>query len=266
MGEAQFSLYIVRLDVWYAKLKAFFTHFVVTALVAGIVSYLVFKQWFPEPFANMMDAGSLLVLVLMCDLLLGPLVSFVIYNPQKKLKTLVSDYAVVVSIQIAALAYGMSTVVDLRPVFLVFTADRYVVVSAGELTEQEIEQGSSADFPKASFGGYRTVYVERISDPEKQMALIMSSLDGGRDLQHVVENYRPVSVHVAEVLARAKSLDELEKKYPESHHLLEQELASIGRDRADLLWLPVQAQKAFWTVLVDKKTALPVGWLEVDPL
>ena len=89
MGEAQFSLYIVRLDVWYAKLKAFFTHFVVTALVAGIVSYLVFKQWFPEPFANMMDAGSLLVLVLMCDLLLGPLVSFVIYNPQKKLKTLV---------------------------------------------------------------------------------------------------------------------------------------------------------------------------------
>ncbi|WP_339675125.1 TfpX/TfpZ family type IV pilin accessory protein [uncultured Zhongshania sp.] len=252
--------------MWYAKLKAFSTHFVITALVAGIVSYLVFKQWFPAPFAKMMDAGSLLILVLTCDLLLGPLVSFVIYSPQKKMKSLLSDYAVVISIQIAALAYGMSTVVDLRPVFLVFTADRYVVVSAGELTKQEIKQGTSPEFPKASFGGYRTVYVERISDPEKQMALIMSSLDGGRDLQHVVENYHPVSAHVPDVLAHAKTLAELEEKFPSIGEELSRELLSIERDKNDLLWLPVQAQKAFWTALVDKKTALPVGWLELDPL
>lgn len=71
-----------------AKLKAFSVHFVATALVAALAALLVFKLWYPYPFADMMGGTKLFLLVVACDLALGPLMSLVIYNPKKTRKEL----------------------------------------------------------------------------------------------------------------------------------------------------------------------------------
>ena len=253
--------------MWLAKLKAFSLHFIATALVAALAALLVFKLWYPPPFAEMMGGMKLFMLVVACDLVLGPLVSLVIYNPRKKRKELLTDYAVVVALQLAALAYGLHTVAQARPAFLVFAVDRYAVVSAGELPDSERQKAMRPEWRQAHWlGGFPTVYALPPTDPDATFDLIMSAMGGGRDVQHVVENYRPVAAHVPEVLRMAKPVAELRERFTSRAVDIDAAVAQSGREAQTLRWLPVQAGSAFWTALIDSQTGLPVAWVDLDPL
>ncbi len=252
--------------MWLAKIKAFSLHFVVTALVAVLAAWLVFALWYPAPFAEMMGGMKLFVLVVACDLALGPLMSLVIYNPKKKRKELLTDYAVVVAVQLAALAYGLNTVAQARPAFLVFAVDRYTVVSAGELPASEREKAVRPEWQKSSLlAGYQTVYALRPTDPDASFDLIMSALGGGRDVQHIVENYRPVAEHLGDVLHAAQPVAVLRERHAAQAAAIDAAVAKSGKAEQALRWLPVQAGTVFWTALIDMLTGMPVAWVNVDP-
>lgn len=253
--------------IWQAKLKVLALHFAATALVAALAAWLVFGLWYPYPYAQMMGGMRLFMLVVGCDLVLGPLISLVIFNPRKRRSELLTDYAVVVAIQLAALGYGLFTVAQARPAFLVFAVDRYVVVSSGELPDSERAKALQPQWRETDWlGGVQTVYAVRPADAKTNYDLIMSAMGGGRDLQHVVENYRPVSEHLAEIGAAAKPLSVLRQRFPARSAAVDAAMAASGQAEQSLRWLPVQAGSVFWTALVDSRTALPVEWVDIDPL
>lgn len=250
-----------------AKLKAFSLHFGITALIATLAAILVFRLWYPFPFAQMMEGLKLLLLLVVCDLMLGPLLTLVIYNPKKPRQHLLTDYAVVVVLQVAALLYGLHTAAQARPAFLVFTVDRYVVVSAGELPQSERVKAMRPEWRQANWlGGYQTVYALRPTDPSIAYDLIVSALGGGRDMQHVVESYQSVQDHLSDVLAAARPLDELRQRFAARAAAVNAAVTESGHAEQVLRWLPVQAGSAFWTALIDTKTGMPVGWVNIDPL
>ena len=69
--------------VWREKFVATGIHFLVTLTFAAIAAALVFLVWFPDPFQTMIGGTELFLLVVGCDLALGPLISLVIYNSRK---------------------------------------------------------------------------------------------------------------------------------------------------------------------------------------
>ena len=196
--------------------------------------------------------------------------SLVIYNPANSRQALWGDYAVVIVLQLAALLYGLHVMQQARPLFLVFTVDRYVVVSAGELPRSEWEKIPDPALKPGFLSRYRRVYVEPMSDASANFDLALTALDGGRDLQHVTENYRPVSAHVPEILHQAKPLDVLPPLSPGQADALQAAVQQSGQPASSLRWLAVQFQTGdgirFWTVLVDVGDARPHAWLDLDPL
>jgi hypothetical protein len=64
--------------VWREKLIAMAIHFGVTAVFAASAAALIFFVWFPPPFHTMIGGTELFLLVVGCDLALGPLLSLVI--------------------------------------------------------------------------------------------------------------------------------------------------------------------------------------------
>lgn len=171
----------------------------------------------------------------------------------------------VVALQVAALAYGLHTVAQARPAFLVFTVDRYVTVSVGELPATELQKAAKTEWQSPSWTGYHTVFVRQPTDPNANYDLIVSALSGGRDLQHVVENYAPVSEHLADLSSKAQPLQTLRDRHPDQAQAIDVAVTQAARPAHDLAWLPVQAGSVFWTALIDKRTALPVAWLNIDP-
>src|SRR5215831_10933520 len=106
---------------WREKFRAFTIHFLVTAVLAAAAAALIFAVWFPPPFATLVRGTELFVLVVGCDLALGPLISLVIYDSRKTRRALITDYTLFGAVQLAALVYGVYVVAGTRPVYLAFS-------------------------------------------------------------------------------------------------------------------------------------------------
>ena len=86
----------------------------------------------------MVGGTKLFELVVLCDLVLGPLISLVIYDSTKARWKLVMDYSIIGAIQLAAMIYGVYIVAGTRPVYVAFNKDRIEVVTARDIDDQEL--------------------------------------------------------------------------------------------------------------------------------
>ena len=118
-----------------SALKAGAVHFLLSVLVAVLAAALVFMLWYPFPYRELMGGRELFMLVIGVDVVCGPLLTMVLYNPSKPRLDLVRDLGIVAIIQLAALIYGLSVVMAVRPVYLVYEVDRFNAVSAVDIDE-----------------------------------------------------------------------------------------------------------------------------------
>lgn len=101
-------------------------HLLISIVVALFVIALLVFYWFP---GSLIELGAIqgAKIMLIVDLVLGPVCTFVVY---KKLKSsLKFDLSVIALIQIGALIYGLITVHSQKPSYLVLTYSDLTVVS-----------------------------------------------------------------------------------------------------------------------------------------
>src|SRR6478752_7443075 len=113
---------------WKDRLRAGGIHFGASVAVAALAALLVFGIWYPYPYRVFSGGRNLFMLVVAVDVIIGPLITIAVFDRRKPMAELRRDLAVVVLLQLGALAYGLSTVAIARPVHLVFEIDRFRVV------------------------------------------------------------------------------------------------------------------------------------------
>lgn len=113
------------------RFKAACTHLAASSIVACLVLLLVFKIWYPAPWADVLHVRKIFLLVLGVDLCLGPLLTLLVFKIGKP--SLRKDLITIACIQLAALGYGIHTVGQVRPAFLVFSKGRFDLVQAHEV-------------------------------------------------------------------------------------------------------------------------------------
>lgn len=239
-------------------------HFVVTFAVAFGVAALIFFAWFPGTFAEMVGGQKLLSLVVASDIILGPLISLVIFNRKKPRKELVTDYVVVGGVQLAALFYGLFVVSVSRPVIVAFMVDRFEVVTRIELDDADIEQAKEPQYRSLSWLGPKLVYVELPADVNERNELIFSAV-AGKDAQLMPKYYRSYEQKVDQVKEKAKPLDSLLSAHPEKTKEVERAVEGLKYPKTRLLWLPVHHRFGFYTALIDAESGYPVKYLPIDP-
>jgi hypothetical protein len=248
--------------VWREKLVATAVHFVVTAALAGAAAALIFFVWFPAPFHTMIGGTDLFLLVVGCDLALGPLLSLVIYNSRKSRRELIIDYTIVGIVQISALVYGVFIVAGTRPVAVAFVKDRIEIVTARDVEDAELAAARDPQYASLPWTGPR--YVAVVVPPEEQQEALFAALQGREEMGRP-RFYRPYDVAVPEIRRRAGTLEALIAKRPAAKPLIEDAAAGTDVPKERLRWLPVRHRKGFWTVLVDLDTGRPVGYFDLDP-
>lgn len=249
---------------WKGRLLAAAVHFVVTLCVASSMSALIFFLWFPGPFAEMVGGVRLLYLVVVSDIILGPLISLVIFNRKKPRKELVTDYAVVGCIQLAALLYGIYAVSVSRPVIVAFLVDRFEVVTRIELEDSDLAEAKDPQYRSVSWARPRLVYVELPSDIKERNDLAFSAV-AGKDAELMPKYYRGYDQGVEKVKEKAQPVNSLLAAHPEKSKEVEQAIEKLEFSKARLLWLPVHHRFGFYTVLIDAESGYPVKYLPIDP-
>jgi hypothetical protein len=248
--------------VWRDKLLAFGIHFIATALLAAAAAALIFLVWYPHPFEFMVRGAELFMLVVGCDLALGPLLSFVVFNRSKTRLALTIDYTVIAIVQIAGLVYGVYSVAESRPVYIAFLMDRYEVVAARDMKESELAAATEPRLRDIPLSGPRYVAV---IVPEKEREQSLLDEMAGNPAFTRPKWFTDVDKALPQILAKAQPLEVLEKRHSETKPLIAAALAQIDVPHERLRWLPISTRRGFWTAIIDSKNGLPVGWLEYDP-
>ena len=110
-----------------SKTRAFLLHLSISATIVGIVCALIFFVWYPQPFFQIAGASSVLKVLIGVDLIVGPLLTLLLYKPGKP--KLLFDMSCIALIQIVALVYGTAIIFSERPYYLVFAVDRFEVLA-----------------------------------------------------------------------------------------------------------------------------------------
>ena len=90
------------------------------------LAYQIYYNWYPQPYFSVDGGWQGIRLVAAVDLVLGPLITFLIFDLSKSRKAILFDLVTIVVIQFGALAYGVYATYGQRPVAIV-VIDEYVI-------------------------------------------------------------------------------------------------------------------------------------------
>ena len=248
---------------WRERFVAFSIHFAATLALAAIAAGLIFFLWFPHPFETMIGGTELFMLVVGCDLALGPLLSLVIYNTRKSRFKLVMDYTIVGVVQLAAMVYGVLIVAGTRPVYVAFNKDRLEVVTARDIEDSELAAARDPQYSRLPWHGPRLVYID-VPREDQQDALFQSL--AGREEHQRPKFFAPYEQGLAAIRKRARPVSRITKKFPATAPQFDIAMAELGDiPRERISTLPVRHRNGFWTALIDTATGMPVAYVPVDP-
>ena len=243
------------------KIKAFLIHLTISASIVGIVIALIFFYWYPSPYFEANGAWTVLRILVMVDLILGPLLTLVLFKRGKK--GLVMDMSIVAAIQIAALVYGVYVIYGERPYFLAFAVDRFEVIGKAEIDINKIKYPELKNKPAK---GPILVYADFPEDREERNKFVFETvMEGKPDLERRPEYYHPYLSNKEKVIQIAKPLSELVKNESSEQKKIVKFLQKHKGSEDNYLYLPLVGRNNDLALVIDKMSGLPVDGIAIDP-
>lgn len=246
-----------------SRWKAAGIHLGISAVVAAIASGLLLGVWYPPPYFHADGAGKLLALVVGVDVSIGPLLTLLVFKAGKR--GLKFDLAVIAILQAAALAYGFHVLVGSRPVFMVATVDRFVLVSANNISAADLAKTQRRAWRHLSWSGPVLVGAQLPTNPKLRNTLMFSTLQGGKDIQDLPRYYVPYASVAEQMLKRAHTLAALRAMHPRASGEIARWLHSRHLTDGQVVWLPLQARKWDMVMMMTAKDGQPIGPIPLDP-
>lgn len=224
------------------KFKAFAVHFALSFLILSLIISFIYFVWYPGPILQAVQASKILLLVILIDVVLGPLLTFIVYKKNKK--TLKMDLVVIGFIQVIALAFGISSLALAKPVWITFNGNKFELIQKNEIIytgENTLQEFLSSHYwSKPKF-----VAVKLSSEPKVKEAQIMEEVFSGISLAQKPENYVEIKQVFPEIVKSSYPLKDL-YKYNDQARVD----AIIERYSTPHHWLPLKAKEVDMVVLV----------------
>lgn len=247
-----------------SRWKAFTYHLTISASIAIGVSALVLMLWYTPPFFAAIGGQKILVILLLIDVVLGPLITLIIFNSNKSRRELTFDLSIIAFVQTLALIYGMSVMFQGRPVYAVFVNDTFILVRAVEISDSDLAQSQYPDFKSLPLTGPIYVYSEMPTDRSKLSDLESYLLDD-KDLPYSPQYYKPYTDHSNKAGHAAKPMSVLIKMNGDRVTEINDAIQHSGRAETDLGFLPLRAQENDLTVMVNKSDGKVLAILQMRP-
>ena len=248
----------------HAAARVALLHFLASVLVGLLLAWLVFSLWFPGSLRELANGVDLFLILLVVDVVCGPVLSFVLFDPAKSKKKWMLDLGLIVLIQLAALTYGMNQMASARPVFVAFEGDRFRIVQAIDINADRLIEAPT-ELRSMSYTGPQIISV-RLARPgdTDYLASVQMSLQG------LHPSFRPsrwqnYDSEVPEVLSQLKSIDNLRAKNPDKVRELNAVLTGLDLNEAQLGYMPlVRDVVTDWVVLIERPSGAPLAYLNLD--
>jgi hypothetical protein len=242
-----------------SRLRAFLWHLLVSGVLGLSALALVFLIWYPAPLHEAVGVTDIFLLLLCVDVILGPCLTFAVAKPGKKKKLLLLDLGIIITVQLAAFSYGIYTVFEGRPVWVVLNKDRFDVVCNVDIDPKHAAQ-ALPEYQRPSWGRPQWVFTPLPEDAETRSALLFSFLEEGQDIYQQPRFYRPLAEARAQIQKNAQSLEALEAFNTVEE--IQEKLAPYPDANA---WMPLKSKTQDMVVLVRKEEGHIIAPVNLRP-
>ncbi|MDF2416089.1 type IV pilin accessory protein [Acinetobacter beijerinckii] len=239
------------------RIKFFLSHLSISVLIALIVIWVVFFIWYPAPVAKAVGVTHLFLMMLVIDIIIGPMLSLLVYKEGKK--SLKLDLAIIIVIQLSALCYGVYSIAQGRPVWVVYSIDRFELVKNNEIIDQNI-QAAQSQYRNPSWLGPKFVAMQLSQRREQRNKEMFNEIFSGISLAHHPERYVPLPKVKVLIEQRTQNF-ELLQQFNDSQSvqkILEKYPQATG-------YVPLKANAVDMTVLINKEKGEVVKIVDLRP-
>lgn len=242
------------------RLRPALLHLLGSAAIAGFATVLLVRLWYPTPYGQLAGGFELLTLLVVVDVMLGPALTFVVASPGKPLRVLARDLGVILTVQSAALAYGLYTLAIARPVGLVFEVDQMRVISAADVDPVAL-LGAPGELQNLSWNGPRLFAAVKPSDPNELVQAVQLGM-AGVDLAMLPKHWRSYESQREAAWRVALPVDQLIQQRPSESAAVTRVAEAAGVAPAQLKVLPVRTRRSDdWVALLAAPDARVVALL-----
>lgn len=241
---------------WRQKLIAAGAHLTLSAVAFCVLLWVAMRVWYPD-FMFVWDGGWRgLQIVVPVDLVLGPLLTFVVFRLGKP--GLATDLTLILLLQVAAFAAGTWTMWHGRPMAVVFADGKFYGLSAEDYQTAGLRPPDLGFLP-----GTRPhwVVVALPTDLEAQSELRARLFRARQPLYTYSQAYSPLSEHLAWVSAYGIPQKRFAKMQPLP--ALQDWLARSGRDASELAVLPYSGRYRSGLLVFDRGDGRLLRWFPV---
>ncbi len=246
------------------SLPAGLTHLFGSALVAALCATLVFCLWYPSPYSELVGGRQLFLLMISVDIVCGPLLTLVVFDIKKPRRELFLDIGIIVCLQMGALAYGMKTAIEARPVFLAFEKDMFRVVVVPDIDMEKL--ASAPDhLRRLSLSGPRLIGAKlaKSTDPDFVQS-VKASIEGLHPAFRP-ERWLDYDQQRQDAISKARTLSQLRNKHPNEQAQIDALLEKSQLSDQDAGYLPLAARThTDWIVIISLANGEPKGFLPLD--
>jgi uncharacterized membrane protein len=239
------------------RVKAFLIHLSISSIIAILTMILVFQIWYPAPLHDLIGVDHIFYTLISIDIIIGPVLTFVVFNRKKP--HLKWDLMVIALFQISALCYGVWTVSQGRPAWIVFSVDRFDLIQAQDIDNRQRNK-SASEYKTAPWLGPKWVYAEAPKDIKEYNTLTFESIFAGVDLPQRPDLYKPIdSAHdkIVEHALPLKKLTDFNQK-----EIVEKDLQRWPQADA---YLPLSSKTRAAVVLLKSESAQILGITMLQP-
>jgi hypothetical protein len=245
------------------KSRAALAHLWPSLLVLAIIAGMILFIWYPYPFLQFKDTGKFSLMLVLSAGFIGPAMTWLFYRKGKSKRALAFDLIVILLIQTAAFAWGGYALYQNRPYFMVFTVDRFEVLTMRDVDLATITDSKLLNKPLA---GPILLYASMPAEPQAFQKFIKEVMfEGKPDLQFRAEFWSLYAEKQQLSLSPAQPLETLRSARPDSLQAIDKLVKNNGGDINRLKYVPGMAQNGQFAAILDADSGEVIDTLVIDP-
>jgi len=242
-----------------SRIKAFLIHFFISVCVISVFIYFVLFVWYPFPFDYFYSPFDVLKIVLGVDLIIGPLLTLVLYDIKKKAAELTMDISLVVLLQLVAFSWGVHVTYTARPVILVFANDTFYMFSSDELDTEALKR---KELKPVFWKPPQLAVLDPPKSAEELTQLFREYfVEGKPELTIRTDRYLPLREGFDHAIQFSINIDETVKDN-QKKQIVDNFLENMDGDLSQYVFFPVKGTSKSATLVLTRKGGEITGLME----
>jgi len=193
------------------RLRALGLHLLASATVLALILGTLYFGWYYWPGWYLTDVGPVILVMVGVDVVIGPLLTFIIARATKPRHELVRDISIIVAVQLAALTYGTVSLWSGRPLYYAFSETVLQLVQAYDIGDEAAALGrrQNPELAPHWYSRPRWIWAPLPQDPQERQKMVASAISGGDDVISLPRFFQPWDKGLPELRSRLKKVDDV---------------------------------------------------------